>query len=107
LKSFILDEEAQIMDKTATKVALTASFFAASFAFNIEDANAKGHANYTTHSNNFFHEGRDAKLGNNQNESITRTYSMEGRTLKVEVDGKQVATAHGNHYNHVNGSGKS
>lgn len=106
LKSFILEEDAKIIDKTATKVALTASFLAASFALSAEDVNAKGHANYTEHNNFVYHEGNDPALGNDLSEEVSRSYSNKGFGTTVKVEGKEVASVHGNHFNHTNSQGK-
>lgn len=114
IKSFILDEDAKVIDKTATKIALTASFLALNFAINTDDANAKGHANHTNHSNHVYHQGPeeypdpgDRRLGNEQNNEVSVTYTVQGYSMTVDVPAKSAASAHGNHYNHVDGSGKS
>ena len=110
LKSFILEEDAKVIDKTATKVALTASFLALNFTFAIDDANAKGHYDHANHSNFLEHKGTDAGLSNEGNTTVTRTFTenVEGQPVSTTVDipEKSVASAHANHYNHQNGGGK-
>ena len=97
LKSFILEEDAKVMDKTATKVAITASFLAINALANTEDANAKGHKNHSNHNNNV----------NAPNNAGTGIHAGTNPT-EVEVNNipkKSVETWHGNHYNHVDASG--
>lgn len=109
LKSFILGEEAKIMDKAISKIAISASFISLGFLLNTDDAHAKGgghssHSNYYEHANHVYHEGKDQDLGNDGNTTIQRNYP-EG--LKIEVQPKEVASGHANHYNHTNGSSSS
>ncbi len=129
LKSFILEEDAKVIDKTATKVAIAASFMAFNFAANLDDANAKGHCNHTNHSNHIFHEEGEvsAELGsydlggcpsdgssnvvhidpgfnNPTNESAsTRAISLDGKfnTGSEELPAKSFTAAHANHHNKV------
>ncbi len=51
LKDFILDEDAKVMDKAATKIAITSSFIAINMLANADEANAKGHKNHSQHQN--------------------------------------------------------
>lgn len=112
LKSFILEEDAKIIDKTAIQIALGLTLAAIGLS-QIDDANAGGggsvpsHSNHTNHANQIFHEGdytqnvggatQDESLGNDGNEIVTKPYAGG-----VEVAPKQVASAHSNHYNHAN-----
>ena len=57
------------------------------------------------HSNHVYHEGVDPELGNDGNSTVSKTYSSQGQSLNVEVDSKEVASAHANHYNHSNSQG--
>jgi len=109
LKSFILEEDAKVIDKTTTKIALTASFLAISTILNSDDANAKGHHNHSDHTNVIAHEdnGAGENLGNDLDETKITTITAADKTVNIEVPPKQVTSAHGNHYNHANGSGKS
>lgn len=105
LKTFILEEDAKVIDKTLSKVAISASFLALSFALNVHDANAKGHKDHANHSNFVYHEGNDPQLGNDGNTTVQRTYSSQGQSVSVEVPPKNVASVHANHFNHQNGAG--
>ena len=117
LAGFICEEDAKVIDKTASKIAISASFIALNLAANIDDANAKGHKNHSNHNNHVFDKSSDPLLQHNDvkntDEPITRSYTIEDdeagvtETLDVEVPPKGVAVAHGNHFNHINGSGKS
>lgn len=55
LKSFIIEEDAKVMDKTATKVALAVTFASLTFLDSVDDVNAKGHSNHY-HKNNLLTE---------------------------------------------------
>lgn len=117
LKSFILEEDAKVIDKAMTKITLTTSFIAMSMAFNSDDVNAKGHHNHSNHKNYIFHEGdyqqtsgsviHDDNFGNDGSEPYSRTFSDSGTTVNIEVNPKEVVSTHANHYNHANGGGKS
>ncbi|MFW6285863.1 MAG: hypothetical protein ACOC16_01695 [Nanoarchaeota archaeon] len=99
LKSFILEEDAKVMDKAATKIAITASFLAISALANTQDANAKGHGNHTNHQNDVnapLHGGTGIHAGTNPTDNITH-----------KVESKSIETWHANHYNHTDGSGNS
>ncbi len=117
LKSFILEEDAKVIDKTALKVALTASFLAINFAINSDDANAKGHSNHTNHNNNIAQHSLtgtstgcgvsyNKELSNENDNAITKIFYCQGQSMDVTVPEKAVATAHGNHYNHIDGAKK-
>lgn len=112
LKSFILEEDAKIIDKTAIKIAAGLSFIAIGIS-QIDDAAAGGskpsHNNHTNHGNNIYHEGdytqnaggatQDEELGNDENEIVTKSYAGG-----MEINPKEVASSHSNHYNHENSS---
>lgn len=106
LKSFILEEDAKLIDKTATKIALTTSFLSLNFMFAIDDANAKGHKDHANHSNFVEHVGSDSDMMNTGNSSKTKTFTQEDFSASVDIPAKSVASAHANHYNHQNGGGK-
>jgi hypothetical protein len=97
LKDFILNEDAQVIDRTATKIAITATFIGVNFMLNAEDANAKGHSDHSNHQNN---------LNAPQNYET----GIHGGTnpMGVEVNNisdKSVETMHNNHYNHQDADG--
>ncbi len=97
LKTFILDEDAKVIDKTATKLAILASFMAINTILNSHDANAKGHGNHTNHNNDVNADG-----------SIETEIHAGNNPMEPEIDkiaGKSVLTYHGNHYNHGDESG--
>lgn len=120
IKSFILGEEAKIIDKSVTKIAITSSFLAINMVGNFEDANAQGHKNHTNHSNYVGREddspldeqsagGVDGifqsdDLGNDNEDTKNVPFNALGRTYNIEVLGKSVKSVHGNHYNHSDGS---
>ena len=120
LKSFILNEDAKVIDKTTIKVALVGSFMAFSLIASSEDVHAGKHKSHTDHNNHVFHEseideniisGKTSvqkidNLNNEGTETITTTRTVAGVTRDIEVQGKSVASAHGNHYNHADGKGK-
>lgn len=112
LKSFILEEDAKIIDKTAVQIAMGLTLVAIGIT-EIDNANAGGggsapaHSNHTNHANQIYHEGDytqssggatlDENLGNDGNATITKPYAGG-----MEVPPKEVASAHSNHYNHNN-----
>ncbi len=126
LKSFILGEDAKIIDKTVVKVALTASLIAFAFVDSFQDVNAGGgHSNHDNHTNHLaideknnsnFLSGvkeqgatvhKNPNFGNDNTTNYKTELNVEGKTLKIDVDPKTVQTNHGNHFNHSNGGGKS
>jgi len=107
LKNFILGEDAKIIDKTVTKVALIASFASFAFTQNIQDANAKGHSNHSNHSNVLYGDHNDDAMSNDLNSTYTTTKSASGHSMSVVVPPKSAQAVHGNHYNHGNGGGGS
>ena len=83
LKSFIVEEDAKVIDKTATKIAIMSTFTSIGFLANVDDVNAKGHGSHTNHKN-----------------------ELESIDFKDAEDDVEVSEAsHVNHYNHQNGSG--
>jgi hypothetical protein len=97
LKDFILNEDAQVIDRTATKIAITATFIGVNFMLNAEDANAKGHSDHSNHQNNL-------------NAEYNYETGIHGGTnpMGVEVNNisdKSVETMHNNHYNHQDKDG--
>lgn len=99
LKEFILDEDAKVIDKTASKIAITTAFFGASFLVNVEDVSAYGsdHSDHNDHQNNVnapSNYGTGIHAGTNP--------------LKADhnaIPGKAVETYHSNHYNHQDQEG--
>jgi hypothetical protein len=97
LKSFILEEDAKVMDKTATKLAITASFLAINFLAHADDANAKGHKNHSNHQNN-------VNAPNNYDTGIHAGNNPTTEPANEEVlPAKSIETWHANHYNHTDG----
>lgn len=99
LKTFILENDAKITDKTAAKIAVTTAFLAINIAALTHDANAKGHSNHNSHQNKLnveYDYGTGYHVGNNFYENI---YPL------TDIPGKAVQSAHGNHYNHSDGGG--
>ena len=114
LKNFILGEDAKIIDKTVTKVALTITLGA--FTISGVYAGGGGGVNYYTHSNHLVMEDGivpsgqttihpDPNLGNDSDSDYQTVIDAGGKTLNVDVPAKTVQTIHGNHYNHTNGGG--
>jgi len=83
LKSFIIGEDAKVIDKTTTKIALLVTFSSLSFMSNISDVNAKGHGSHARHKNDLDIE--DFKI-DEENEFFSESI-------------------HANHYNHKDGGG--
>lgn len=97
LKSFILEDDAKITDKTAAKITITTAFLAINIAAASQDANAKGHSNHSNHSNNLNVDsdyGTGYHIGNNPTETDINS-----------IQDKAVLSAHGNHYNHSDAGG--
>ncbi|NCC71479.1 hypothetical protein EOM09_07945 [bacterium] len=131
LKSFILEEDAKIIDKTATKIAITISFLSLNLISNLDDANAKGHCNHANHNNYVGHEGdsqaitrtsvgtttvlKSEGMGNDDSQVYRASYTHQDsgkcwdatQTIPIEVQPKNAQAIHGNHYNKVDGGGKS
>ena len=82
LKTFIMEDDAKVIDKTATKIAIMSSFTSLGFLANVDDVNAKGHGSHTNHKN-----------------------ELNSIDFKDEGDVEVSEASHANHYNHQNGSG--
>lgn len=121
IKSFILDEDAKIIDKTASKIAITLSFLSISTLVSVDDVNAQGHGSHTNHENHLFvadNESDSSNTGveihiypdlNNQgsedNEfTISADIGSSVKSADMDVVDKSMTSAHGNHYNHGSGS---
>ena len=95
LKSFILDEDAKVIDKSVVKIALTTSFIAINLLTNMEDGNAgwgDKHANHSNHGNAInapYNYETGLHGGNNPEEVINN-----------DIEAKSIETVHNNHYNH-------
>jgi len=98
IKSFILDEDAKVIDSTFSKIAITTGFLAANFLINLEDSNA---GFFRKHVDNYIHNnslnapcdsGTGIHGGNNPTDIVVNNVSNE-----------TVETMHANHYNHQNG----
>ncbi len=87
LKTFIIEEDAKVIDKTATKIAIMSSFASISFLANVDDVNAKGHGSHTNH----------------KNDLNSVDFKLEEDTAGNDVEISEAS--HANHYNHQNDSG--
>ncbi len=97
LKSFILEEDAKVINKSSIKVALVTSFFAIHFLSNIDDVSAKGHHNHNDHNNYVFKnskltEGENiTNLGINESigepsiEDIAKVLNEKGSTEDTQI----------------------
>lgn len=97
LKSFILDDDAKVIDKAATKVAITSAFMALTILGNSNNAHAWDHSNHTNHQNNL-----------NAPENGATQIHAGNNPLNIgvnDVPEKSVLSAHSNHYNHNNDDG--
>ena len=96
LKTFILEEDAKIIDKSAVKVTMIMAFMAANIAYNMHSGNAffSKHEDHADHQNNL---NTANPLGTNLHRGTNPTYAEVN-----SIPEKSVLTAHGNHYNHVN-----
>lgn len=103
LKSFILEEDAKIINKSVTKIALMVTAFTILGGC---DDDHKHHGNYYAHPQN---EGGilsdsggkiiDPELSNEGDEGYNKVYVKEGKTVTLEVPAKGGVVAHANHYN--------
>ena len=113
LKTFILENDAKIVDKTSAKIVITTSFITINMIANSSDANAQGHKNSTTHGNNLntIHDFGETQyhVGNNFHElgdtDVTDNDGSEINTI-TEIPPKTLQTVHANHYNHKDGGGQ-
>ena len=122
LKSFILDEDAKVINKTTSKIALSISFLAFNFLTNIDNAHAQGHSDSNTHNNHIFKEGLNNGTSKSGSTTIHERVELlnklkDGQNTNLQVKGygpssqnipaKSITAAHGNHYNHADGGGSS
>ena len=117
-----MDEDAKVINKTTSKIALTTSFLAFNLLTNIDDVSAKGHHNHSDHNNHVFKEGINGNTYNDQGGTTVHEKSallnldgedkqvidsIVGYPVNIESPAKSISSAHGNHYNHSNGGGRS
>jgi len=102
LKTFILEEDAKIIKKSVTKIALMIT----SFAIISGCSKHTNHANYSILPTDDFSEyseigvvTKDPELTNENIDNEIMTYSKSGRTIQVEIAGKGVGAVHANHFN--------
>lgn len=96
LKTFILEEDAKVIDKSAIKVATFVTFLGLNFASHLEEANAglfSKHTDHNDHANMLNTDSSGLHNGINPNEENIQ-----------DLEKKAITTAHGNHYNHSNES---
>ena len=118
IKSFILEEDGKVIDKSAAKVAISVSLISAGVIIHTEDVNAQGssHTDEMQHRNHLFEPGEynfdnggrhgSEKLLNLNEEEDDVTLSGSGVSENVILPAKSFTSAHGNHYIHANGSGQ-
>jgi len=129
LKSFILEEDAKIIDKNATKIAITTSFLALNLMGNIDDVSAWGHSSHNNHNNHLFQpsdlnsddnivEGDKHDLRVFEREDLNNLNSssdidndidfvgekkwgnnQDSKASDFKTPAKSVSVAHANHYN--------
>lgn len=114
LKSFILEEDAKIIDKSGSKIAIAAAMIA-SGALSVQDANAgwfSKHYNHTNHANHVLDHVSNPELLNTGNVTKTETISLsikcggeggadKAQSTTIDVPPKSVSSAHANHKNTV------
>lgn len=130
VKSFILEEDAKLMNKSASKVALSAAFLSSMALFNVEVGNAGffSHTDHSDHSNALITQTPYSpfdELNNLDSKSSQITFDYEtGKDLRgynyetgtwseyaeVKTDSillpaKSVTAIHSNHYDHNNDGG--
>jgi hypothetical protein len=104
-KSFLKEEDAKLIDKSMSKVALTLTFASISALFTLSDVHAKGasHTNSTSHGNALSSLGTESDMVNNAENVTTKTLpSATGGTFSEDLPSKSVTSVHSNHYNHNN-----
>lgn len=120
LKSFILEEDAKVIDESAVKIAIVASFMAVNIVGNIDDVSAWpwSHKDHHNHNNHIFEPGEldlisSDSTGNgidiyslknlnnlNSTNSIENAVSANGFTIENPIiPRKSILIAHANHYN--------
>lgn len=120
LKSFILEEDAKVIDKSLIKITITAVSTVA-----ILSACGSEHCDHANHTNAIFHDSetnsggnvqgsgvvQNTRFGNDESEVYSKTYEVksnevcgkvEKQNVKMEVDPKSVKSTHANHYNRTN-----
>lgn len=112
--SFIKEEDAKVIDQTASKIAIIGSISALNFLINAEEVNAKGHCNHSNHANLVKTHTDDPRLLNtDENDLSFQLINVEtgiqvcGRrptfsTQTITMPGKSVGAVHANHFNHIN-----
>ncbi len=95
LKSFILEEDAKVIDKSMVKIAVVTSFAGIMIIDSIDDANA------------LFSDKYDKHCHNNELNVISNKTNIQGinpnDAKSGGLTGKSITTVHGNHFNHANG----
>lgn len=113
--SFLSEEDAKVIDKAASKIAIVGSIAALNFLINVDEVNAKGHKNHSNHTNSVLHKDNEPRLLNLEEEAKKETLSIQSErqcgatktfSETITIPPKSTASVHGNHYNHCNG-GKS
>lgn len=106
LKNFILDEDAKVINKSATKIAITVTAFALSFSIGLKNVMAGGH---TDHINKVLtSEDGLINFGENEIKRDINVYKYNGeRTFNdaATIPPKSAKVVHANHYNHTGGGG--
>ncbi len=129
VKSFILEEDAKLMDKSASKVALSAAFLSSMALINVEVGNAGlfSHSDHSDHSNalttptpyspfkELIHlESQDSEqtIEYQTGDTFTVFDQEEGwstvtqtETKNIILPAKSVTAIHSNHYDHSNDGG--
>lgn len=101
LKSFILNEDAKVIDKTFVKVALTASFITTMAISQIDEANAEGHSDSLSHNNNLYIY--DKPYGYNGGVVNFNEYLFNPtEQIKDNIAAKSINAIHNNVINHNN-----
>lgn len=105
--SFLKEEDAQVIDKTASKIAIISSIASISFLVNIDDANAYGHSScrHTNHTNaitdplvNFEDQPIKKVIEHRGDSNCGRSKSW---TREIQVPEKTVQSVHFNHNNYT------
>ena len=110
LKSFILDEDAKVMNKTTTKIALITSFLAINFLLSTHNVNAHGHHHdHNEHNNNIYKAGTTGTKSGSANvhessDLLNKLNVSEPMKIKHSpLPPKSISSVHGNHFNHSDG----
>lgn len=125
VKSFILEEDAKLMDKSASKIALSAAFLSSMTLFNVEVGNAGlfSHSDHSDHSNalttptpyspfkELIHLESEDSDQTIEYRTGDMTFTMnsgmdpETETKNIILPAKSVTAIHSNHYDHSNDGG--